>query len=80
VKPDEEEFRQFVAARMDRLRGLAFLTCGNRQVAEDAVSTSLAKLYVRWGKVSSQGPAAGRGDRRTRPPGCCARARTPAAR
>jgi len=53
VKPDEEEFRRFVAARMDMLRGLAYLTCGDWQVAEDAVSTSLAKLYVRWGKVSS---------------------------
>ena len=53
MKPDEEEFRRFVAARMDMLRGLAYLTCGDWQVAEDAVSTSLAKLYVRWGKVSS---------------------------
>jgi RNA polymerase sigma-70 factor (sigma-E family) len=38
---------------MESLRGLAFLTCGDWQVAEDAVSNSLAKLYVRWGKVSS---------------------------
>jgi RNA polymerase sigma-70 factor (sigma-E family) len=53
VKPDEEEFRRFVAARMDMLRGLAYLTCGDWQVAEDAVANSLAKLYVRWGKVSS---------------------------
>jgi DNA-directed RNA polymerase specialized sigma24 family protein len=54
VKPDEEEeFRRFVAARMEPLRGLAYLTCGDWQVAEDAVSTCLAKLYVRWGKVSS---------------------------
>jgi RNA polymerase sigma-70 factor (sigma-E family) len=53
VIPDEEEFRRFVAARMEMLRGLAYLTCGDWQLAEDAVSTSLAKLYVRWGKVSS---------------------------
>jgi RNA polymerase sigma-70 factor (sigma-E family) len=53
VKPDEDEFRRFVAARMEMLRGLAYLTCGDWQVAEDAVSTCLAKLYVRWGKVSS---------------------------
>ncbi len=53
MEPDEEEFRRFVAARMETLRGLAYLTCGDWQVAEDAVSTCLAKLYVRWGKVSS---------------------------
>jgi RNA polymerase sigma-70 factor (sigma-E family) len=52
VNRREEEFRQFVLARMDALRGLAFLTCGNWQVAEDAVAQSLAKLYTRWGKVS----------------------------
>ena len=53
MKPDEEEFRRFVAARMERLRGVAYLTCGDWQIAEDAVSTCLAKLYVRWGKVNS---------------------------
>jgi RNA polymerase sigma-70 factor (sigma-E family) len=50
---DEEEFRQFVATRMDSLRGVAFLTCGNWQSAEDAVSNALTKLYVRWGRVNS---------------------------
>ncbi len=53
MEPDDEEFRRFVAARMEMLRGLAYLTCGDWQVAEDVVSTCLAKLYVRWGKVSS---------------------------
>ncbi|MGN9914257.1 SigE family RNA polymerase sigma factor [Phytohabitans sp. LJ34] len=53
MKPDDEEFRRFVAARMDMLRSLAYLTCGDWQVAEDAVSTCLAKLYVRWDKVNS---------------------------
>ncbi|NUT37598.1 MAG: sigma-70 family RNA polymerase sigma factor [Hamadaea sp.] len=38
---------------MDTLRGLAYLTCGDWQIAEDVVSTCLARLYVRWGKVSS---------------------------
>ena len=49
----EEEFRHFVAAHMDALRGLAYLTCGNWQAAEDAVARSLARLYPRWSKVSS---------------------------
>jgi RNA polymerase sigma-70 factor (sigma-E family) len=49
----EQEFRHFVAARLDTLRGLAYLTCGDWQAAEDAVSRSLARLYTRWGKVGS---------------------------
>jgi RNA polymerase sigma-70 factor (sigma-E family) len=53
VNPAEEEFRRFVAARMEMLRGLAYLTCGDWQLAEDAVSACLAKLYVRWDKVNS---------------------------
>ncbi|WP_432837425.1 SigE family RNA polymerase sigma factor [Dactylosporangium sp. CA-092794] len=50
---EEEEFRQFVAARMGALRALAYLTCGDWQHAEDAVSDSLARLYTRWHKVGS---------------------------
>lgn len=50
---DEEEFREFVAGRMEALRGLAYLTCGDWQAAEDAVSTALSRLYVRWSRVSA---------------------------
>ncbi|BCB77646.1 SigE family RNA polymerase sigma factor [Phytohabitans flavus] len=50
---DEDEFREFVAGRMESLRGLAYLTCGDWQAAEDAVSTALSKLYVRWSRVSA---------------------------
>ncbi|MFE9191959.1 SigE family RNA polymerase sigma factor [Micromonospora sp. NPDC007208] len=50
---DETEFAEFVVARMDSLRGLAYLTCGNWQTAEDAVSTALSKLYVRWTKTTN---------------------------
>ena len=53
VDAHEEEFRRFVAARMDTLRGLAYLTCGEWQAAEDAVARSLARLYARWSKVAS---------------------------
>jgi RNA polymerase sigma-70 factor (sigma-E family) len=52
VKSDDEaDFRDFVSAQMDSLRGLAYLTCGDWQLAEDAVCTVLAKLYVRWTRV-----------------------------
>lgn len=48
---DEAEFRNFVSVRMDSLRGLAYLTCGDWQLAEDAVAAVLTKLYTRWTKV-----------------------------
>ena len=48
----EEEFRRFVAARLHSLRGLAYLTCGHWQAAEDAAASTLEKLYGRWDKVS----------------------------
>ena len=48
----EADFRAFVAAQMDALRGLAYLTCGDWQLAEDAVCTALAKLYPRWSSIA----------------------------
>lgn len=53
VSDHEAEFREFVAARMDALRGLAYLTCGDWQLAEDAVLSALAKLYVKWRRVDN---------------------------
>ncbi|SNY67921.1 SigE family RNA polymerase sigma factor [Paractinoplanes atraurantiacus] len=47
----EAEFREFVGAQMESLRGLAYLTCGDWQVAEDAVLAALARLYVKWNRV-----------------------------
>ncbi|MFI1994684.1 SigE family RNA polymerase sigma factor [Actinoplanes sp. NPDC020271] len=49
----ESEFRTFAAARMESLRGLAYLTCGDWQTAEDAVMSALSKLYVRWSRVEN---------------------------
>jgi len=53
VSDTEAEFREFVKARMEALRGLAFLTCGDWQVAEDAVVGALTKLYVKWNRVDN---------------------------
>ncbi|MBO3740878.1 SigE family RNA polymerase sigma factor [Actinoplanes flavus] len=49
----EADFREFVGARMESLRGLAYLTCGDWQVAEDAVLSALAKLYAKWNRVEN---------------------------
>jgi RNA polymerase sigma-70 factor (sigma-E family) len=51
VNDRETEFRDFVSAQMEPLRGLAYLTCGDWQAAEDAVLTVLARLYVKWNRV-----------------------------
>jgi RNA polymerase sigma-70 factor (sigma-E family) len=53
VSDNEAEFREFVAARMDALRGLAYLTCGDWQLGEDAVLTALARVYVKWGRLDN---------------------------
>ena len=50
---DEQQFCRFVAAQMDSLRRLAYLSCGNWNTAEDAVATALSKLYARWRSVDS---------------------------
>ncbi|BAL85415.1 putative RNA polymerase ECF-subfamily sigma factor [Actinoplanes missouriensis 431] len=49
----EAEFREFVAARMEPLRGLAYLTCGDWQLAEDAVLAALPKLYAKWNRIDN---------------------------
>jgi RNA polymerase sigma-70 factor (sigma-E family) len=50
---DEESFREFVAARMGKLRGVAFLACGDRHKADDAVSAALVKLYANWSRIAN---------------------------
>ncbi|MBB2945004.1 RNA polymerase sigma-70 factor (sigma-E family) [Actinoplanes lutulentus] len=49
----ETQFREFVAARMESLRGLAYLTCGDWQLAEDAVLAALPRLYVKWNRIDN---------------------------
>ncbi len=49
----EEGFQEFARARFQPLRALAYVTCGDWQIAEDAVSGALSRLYLRWDKVSS---------------------------
>ncbi|MFC4068848.1 SigE family RNA polymerase sigma factor [Actinoplanes subglobosus] len=48
---EETNYRSFVDAQAHSLRSLAYLTCGDWQLAEDAVFTALAKLYTRWRRV-----------------------------
>jgi RNA polymerase sigma-70 factor (sigma-E family) len=49
MRADEEtEFRQYVAARAERLRRFAYLCCGDWHRAEDAVQSALIRLYGVW--------------------------------
>ena len=51
--PEEREFREFATARMEHLRALAYLTCGDWHLAEDAVSTALTRMYLRWSRIDN---------------------------
>ncbi|THV23442.1 SigE family RNA polymerase sigma factor [Glycomyces paridis] len=47
----ESEFRAHVEASRDALLRTAYLTCGDWHLAEDAVQTSLIKLYGAWSRI-----------------------------
>lgn len=44
----EADFREFVGSRREALLRSAYLVCGDWHRAEDAVQTSLVKLYAAW--------------------------------
>lgn len=48
----DRDFTEFAAVITPRLFRSALLLCGDWQLAEDLVQTTLAKLYVAWGKVA----------------------------
>ncbi|MFI6333297.1 SigE family RNA polymerase sigma factor [Micromonospora chersina] len=48
----DDEFRLFVADRLDQWRRTAYLLCRDSYVADDLVSITLGKLYRHWRKVS----------------------------
>src|SRR5881409_3699495 len=47
----EADFTAYLQARQARLLRTAYLLTGDRDQAEDLVQTSLAKLYLAWGRV-----------------------------
>src|SRR6185369_1058549 len=52
---EEAAFREYVAARMERLRRTAFLYCRDWHTADDLVSTTLVKLYQHWRRAQQAG-------------------------
>ena len=47
-RTDEDGYREYVTARLDRLRRTAYLLCHDWHTADDLVSTTLLKLYRGW--------------------------------
>ena len=54
----DEDFARYVAARQHRFLRAAFLVCGDRDRAEDAVETAFARLAPRWTRVRAEDPDA----------------------
>jgi RNA polymerase sigma-70 factor (sigma-E family) len=52
---EEAAFREYVVARMERLRRTAFLYCRDWHTADDLVSTTLTKLYQHWSRAQRAG-------------------------
>jgi DNA-directed RNA polymerase specialized sigma24 family protein len=48
-------YAEFVAARQDRLRRLAFALCGDWDRADEILSAALTKLYVAWPRLEREG-------------------------
>ncbi|BCY10537.1 SigE family RNA polymerase sigma factor [Actinoplanes sp. L3-i22] len=52
-RSEEDEFRAFVGARMERWRRAAYLLCHDWHLADDLVATVAGKLYRHWRRVST---------------------------
>jgi RNA polymerase sigma-70 factor (sigma-E family) len=50
-RTDEDEYRQYVVARMDRLRRTAYLLCHDWHTADDLVAVTVGKLYRSWSRA-----------------------------
>ena len=51
----EASYVEFVTARRDHLRRVAYALCGDWHRADDLVQTALVKLYVAWPRVRRHG-------------------------
>jgi DNA-directed RNA polymerase specialized sigma24 family protein len=51
----EAAYAEFVAARQDRLRRLAFALCGDWDRADEILGAALTKLYVAWPRLEREG-------------------------
>jgi RNA polymerase sigma-70 factor (sigma-E family) len=50
-RTDEDDYRQYVVANLDRLRRTAYLLCHDWHTADDLVAVTIGKLYRNWGRA-----------------------------
>jgi hypothetical protein len=48
----EQDYVEYVTARMPALRRLAYALCGDRHRADDVVQQAITRLYANWGKAN----------------------------
>ncbi len=48
----DADYTEFVHARLESLRRLAYLLCGDPQRADDLVQEAITKLYTRWHRIA----------------------------
>src|SRR5712691_5102215 len=48
----EQEYVEYVTARLPSLHKLGYLLCGDGHGADDLVQQTITTLYVRWGRAS----------------------------
>ena len=51
MRAEEQEYVEYVTARLPALRRLAFLLCGDEHHADDLVQQTITTLYLRWNKI-----------------------------
>jgi DNA-directed RNA polymerase specialized sigma24 family protein len=51
----EAAYVEFVAARQDHLRRIAYAVCGDWNLAEDLLESALTRLYVAWPRLEREG-------------------------
>lgn len=49
----DDEYTEYVQARIPWLRRVAYLLCQDWQSADDLVQTTITKLYTHWGRARS---------------------------
>lgn len=49
----DEEFTDYVAAKLGSLRRLAYLLCQDPDRVDDLVQAAITRLYVHWGRASA---------------------------
>lgn len=52
---EENAYREYVVARMDHMRRIAYLMCHDWHTADDVLAITLDKLYRRWRKAQDAG-------------------------